>query len=35
VTSSPLNLIEQARRQAAIDELVNRIATSSGDSDEW
>jgi hypothetical protein len=35
VSSSPLNEIEQARRQAAIDELVDRIATSSGDSDEW
>lgn len=35
MTSSPLNQIEQARRQAAISELVDRIATSSGDSDEW
>ena len=35
MSSSPLNQIEQARRQAAIDELVDRIATSSGDSDEW
>jgi hypothetical protein len=34
VTSSPLDQIEQTRRQAAIDELVNRIATSSGESDE-
>lgn len=35
MSSSALRQIEQARRQAAIDELVNRIATSSGDSDEW
>ena len=35
MSSSPLSQIEQARRQAAIDELVDRIATSSGDSDEW
>ena len=34
MSSSALNQIEQARRQAAIDELVDRIATSSGDSDE-
>ena len=35
MSSSPPNQIEQARRQAAIDELVDRIATSSGDSDQW
>ena len=35
MTSSPLSQFEQARRQAATDELVNRIASSSGDSDEW
>jgi hypothetical protein len=35
VASWPLDQIEQTRRQAAIDELVNRIATSSGESDEW
>ena len=35
MSPSALSQIEQARRQAAIDELVNRIANSSGDSDEW
>ena len=35
MTSLPLSQIEQARRQAATDELVNRIASSSGDSDDW
>lgn len=35
MSSSPLDQIEQTRRQAAIDDLVNRIATSSGESDEW
>jgi len=35
VTSSPLNQVEQVRRQVAIDDLVGWIATSSGESDEW
>ena len=35
MTSSPLNQVEQVRRQTAIDDLLNRIATPSGESDEW
>lgn len=35
VSPSPLDQVEQTRRHEAIDDLVNRIATSSGKADEW
>lgn len=35
MSPSPLDQVEQTRRRGAIDDLVNRIATSSGNADEW
>lgn len=35
MSSSPLDPVEQGRRQDAIEDLLTRVANSSGDAGEW